>query len=112
MAKAISSATDFLAALSCEPEAYETNGVTVELRSLTFTEVQKIATQHRDDSNEMAFQAMRLGLVAPKLDDGQFEQVRSGKAGPLMNIAKRVMQISGMMEDSGPLAGGGSSASK
>lgn len=108
MAKAISSAADFLAALSCEPEVYETNGVTVELRALTYVEVQRIAAKHKDDNNELAFQAMRLGLVTPKLDDEQIEQVRLGKAGPLMNIARRVMEISGMVEAAGPLAGAGS----
>jgi hypothetical protein len=103
-------AVDFLAALTCEPEFFETNNVTVQLRSLTFTEVQRIATKHKDDSAEMSFQALALGLVEPKLDTEQLEQLRNSKPGPLMNIAKRVMQISGMAaEDKGPLDGDGSS---
>lgn len=111
MAKAISSAVDFLNALTCEPEVYEINGVVVELRSLTFTEVQRIANKHKDDNTEMAFQALALGLVKPELAPEQLEQLRSGRPGILMKIAQRVMEISGMVEGSGPLAGNGSSPS-
>jgi hypothetical protein len=99
MGKATTSAVDFLAAISGELEVYETDGVAVELRSLTFTEVQKLGVKHKDDSSEMAFQALALGLVSPKLDAAQLEQARAGKPGPLMKIAKRVMVISGMAED-------------
>lgn len=110
MTKATTGAVDFLAALACEPGIFETNGVTVELRSLTFTEVQRLAKQHKDDNTELAFQALRLGLLSPKLSDEQWQQVRDGKPGPLMKIATRVMEISGMTEGSGPLDGAGLSS--
>lgn len=110
MAKAISSATDFLAAIAGETQTFEIEGLAVELRSLTFAEVQRLTAKHRDDAAEMAFQAVILGLVAPKLDETQLEQIRTAKPGPVMEIAKRVMEISGMAEQDGgtPLAGGGS----
>lgn len=101
-------AVDFLAALTCEPEIFETNGVTVELRSLTFAEVQRLATKHKDDNAEMTFQALALGLVSPKLDETQLEQLRNVKPGAIMKMAQRVMEISGMTESAGPLAGTGS----
>jgi hypothetical protein len=106
--KAKASAVDFLTLLACKPEEYVIDGVAVELRALTFSEVQGIATKHSGDNTEMAFQALRLGLVTPQLDDAQWEQVRGGKSGPLMKMATRVMEISGMTEGSGPLAGNGS----
>ncbi len=109
-AQAASPAVDFLAMLASETELYETHGVTVELRTLTFTEVQNIATRNRGNETETAFQALRLGLKSPDLSDEQWQQVRSGKAGPLMEIATRVMTISGMAqkEGSSPLDGDGS----
>lgn len=109
MAKATSSAVDFLAAITGEPQLYETDGIVVELRSLTFAESQKIVAQYKDDPAELSFQALVLGLVAPKLDEAQLEQLRSARPGPLMKIAKRVIEISGMAEDSGPLVPGGGS---
>lgn len=107
MAKATTSAVDFLAAVTGEPQLFEVDGLTVELRSLTFSESQKIVTEHKDDNTELAFQALVLGLVAPKLDEAQLQQLRNARPGPLMKIAKRVIEISGMGEDSGPLAPGG-----
>ena len=106
--KAKSSAIDFLALLACKPEQYAVDGVEVELRALTFAEVQGLATKHAGDTTEMAFQALRLGLVTPQLDEEQWAQVRNGKSGPLMKMATRVMTISGMNEGSGPLDGAGS----
>lgn len=105
--KATTSAIDFLAMLAGEPEIFETGGLTVELRPLTFAEVQRLATAHKGDSTEMAFQALALGLVNPALSAEQLETLRNGKPGPLMKIAQRVMEISGMVEgaDGSPLDG-------
>lgn len=109
MTKATSSAVDFLAAVSGDTQLFETDGVTVELRSLTFAESQKLLRDNPNDNSEMTFQALVMGLVAPKLDAAQLEQLRAAKPGPLMKIARRVMVISGMVEDDGPLASGGGS---
>lgn len=113
MTKATTSAIDFLAAISGGTEVFEVSGLTVELRSLTFAEVQRLSAAHKDDSTEMAFQALVLGLVEPKLDEEQLVQVRQGRPGPLMKIATRVMRISGMVdteEGGSPLDGGVSSS--
>jgi hypothetical protein len=108
MTKTTTNAIDFLAAISGGTEFFEVSGAIVELRSLTFAEVQRLSSSYKDDNAEMAFQALVLGLVAPKLDSAQLEQVRNGKPGPLMKIAQRVMQISGMIEDAENFPGGGS----
>ena len=110
-AKALSGA-ELLQLLACEPETYEVQGVTVELRALTFTEVQKLAKIPGDDNVEANFQALRLGLVSPQLTDAEFEQLRNVKAGALMKMAQRVMLISGMTDEEeggSPLGGGASS---
>ena len=110
MTKATTSAIDFLAAISGGTEQFEVSGVTVELRSLTFAEAQQLGTKYKDNNTEMAFQALALGLVTPKLDDAQLEQVRAGRPGPLMKIAQRVMQIRGMVETEENFPGGGLSS--
>lgn len=110
MTKATTSAIDFLAVIAGETELFETDGLTVELRSLTFPEAQRLFTEHAGDNAEIAFQALTLGLLAPKLDEDQLAIVRNGKPGPLLKIAQRVMEISGMTEGEGgrPLDGSGS----
>lgn len=109
MTNKTTNAIDFLAAISGGTELFEVSGATVELRSLTFAEVQGLSTKHKDDPTEMAFQALVLGLMEPKLDEAQLASVRNGKPGPLMKIAQRVMEISGMVEeaDGVPLVGVG-----
>ena len=111
MGKAITGAIDFLAAISGETDMFETDGVVVELRSLTFAETQRLGVKFKNDNTEMAFQALTMGLVKPALTPEQLEQLRQAKPGPLMKIAKRVMEISGMVDEEGgsPLAGTGSS---
>ncbi len=111
MTKATTSAIDFLAAISGGTEAFEVEGVTVELRSLTFAEIQQLNSQHNGDNMEMMFGVVTTGLVTPKLDTAQLEQLRSAKPGAITKISNRVMTISGMMEEDeggSPLAGGGS----
>jgi hypothetical protein len=107
--KATTSAVDFLTMMAGGTEVFETDGVTVELRGLTFAESQRLVSQYKDDNTELTFQALMLGLVEPKLDAAQLDQLRNGRPGPLMKIAKRIITISGMGEDDGPLAPGGGS---
>lgn len=109
MTKATTSAIDFLAAISGGTEEFEVEGVTVELRSLTFAEVQGLRRTYKDDEGELTFGALRLGLLSPKLDEAQIEQLRNSKPGPIAKIAGRIMQISGMVETDANLPGGGSS---
>lgn len=109
-AKEVSSAAEFLARLGGKSELYEVDGLVVKIRSLGYEDVQVINSAANGNNMEMAFQAIRLGLVEPQLDDEQIEALRKAQPGPLMNIARRVMEISGMVEGDGPLAGTGSSA--
>lgn len=113
MTKATTNAIDFLAAISGGTEFYEVEGITTELRSLTFTEVQQMGTKYASDNYEMTFQTVVAGLVTPKLDAAQVEQMRQAKPGAITKISNRIMVLSGMTEDTtapgSPLAGGGSS---
>lgn len=109
MTKAISSASDFLAAIGGKTELFTVEGVTVELRSLGWAETQSLNAQYGDNATEMTFQAALLGIVNPKLDEAQLEQFRKARPGPISDISRRIMQMSGMLkEGDGPLAGDGS----
>lgn len=110
MAKAISSATDFLNAIGQKTELFDTQGVTVELRSLEWADAQQLNAKYGNDTTELSFQTALLGIVAPKIEEAQ---LRKARAGIISDIGRRVAQISGMLkeDDSRPLAGAGSSPS-
>jgi hypothetical protein len=107
-AKEVSSAAEFMARLGSKTELYEVEGLTVRIRSLGYEDAQAIGAG-QTNGLEAAFQALVLGLVEPKFDEEQLIALRKAKPGPLLDIARRIMEISGMMEGSGPLAGDGSS---
>jgi hypothetical protein len=108
MAKAISSATDFISAIAQKTELFEVEGVTVELRSLDWGEVQQILGNSTSNNMEQLFQFALAGLAAPKIEEAQ---LRKARAIFITSIGTRVGQMSGTAGDStGPLAGGGSSA--
>lgn len=110
MAKAISSAVDFLAAIAQKTELHEVEGMTVELRTLEWAEVQQIMARHSNDNLEMLFQMAYAGLASPKVEEAQ---LRRARAVFVNSIGTRVAQMSGTAQDaSGPLAGDGSLSSK
>ncbi len=107
MAKAISSATDVLAAIAGKAVPFETNGVTVEVRALQWEEVQVTLAQHKDNDAEFMFQMALAGLSEPKLTE---EQLRKARVSFVTDIGRRVLALSGLTNESaGPLAGTGSS---
>lgn len=110
MAKAISSAADFLNAIAQKTEVFEVEGIAVELRSLEWAEVQQILGHNTNDNMEQLFQFALAGLAAPKVEEAQ---LRKARAIFVNSIGTRVAQMSGTAQDnSGPLAGDGSLSSK
>lgn len=106
MTKAISSAADFLSAIGQKTELFDTQGVTVELRSLEWAEAQQLNARYGNDNAELSFQTALAGIVAPKVEEAQ---LRKARAGVVSDIGRRVAVISGMLkEDDRPLAGSGS----
>lgn len=107
------SADDLLAFLAQETFEYPLgNGKHAVIRSLSYAEVQMGLKKHRDDEIELSIYALKHGLVSPQMTDAQFDQVRAGRAGAVADLANKIMQISGMMQDAkdadSPLAGSGS----
>lgn len=110
MTKAISSAADFLSAIAGKTQRFEIEGATVELRSLEWAEVETLYGQYGNKPTEMTFQAARMGIVAPQLDEAQWATFRKSLPGAIQAISNKVMGMSGMLPGDGPLAGTGSSA--
>lgn len=105
MAKAISSAVDVLAAIAGRTELFEIEGVTVELRSLEWAEVQHILTHNDGNNMEQLFQMAAAGIAAPKIEEAQ---LRKARASFVTGVGKRVAEISGTAQSDVPLAGAGS----
>lgn len=110
MAKAISSATDVLAALAGKTKIFEIEGVTIELRSLEWAEAEMLYAEYGDNPTRMTFEAARLGINAPVFDEAQLIQFRKAMPGAIQKISSEVMAMSGMTpeDDNRPLAGSGS----
>src|SRR3954464_7596329 len=98
MAKAIASASEFITAAAGQTIPFDVNGVTVELRSLEWTETDRLITEYSKNPAEMTFQAAYLGLAKPKLDEAQ---LRSFMPGVIQKISAEVMRLSGMMQEEG-----------
>lgn len=112
MAKAISSAADFLSAIAGKTEAFAVEGATIELRSLEWAEVETLYAQYGDKPVEMTYHAARMGIVAPQLDEAQWAAFRKALPGAIQAISNKVMGMSGMLPGGGsPLAGVGSPSS-
>lgn len=107
------SAEDFLSAIAGETIDHEIKAGgrvvgKVQLRTLEFAAVQSAVSRFKDNHGELMLWALDNALVTPQLTDAQREQVRKGKPGPLLELAKHIMQISGMTDEDGgsPLDGG------
>ncbi len=113
MAKAIASASEFLAAVSGKSHLFEVAGVTVELRSLEWAEAEELLSKYADRPAQMAFQAAVKGIKSPPLDEVALAQLQKAQPGVIQAISSEVMRLSGMAAEvgGGPLDGSGSSAS-
>ena len=105
MAKAISSASEFLAATAGKTLPFEVEGVTVQLRSLEWAETESLLAMANSNPAEVTFRAALLGLNG-LVDEAQLRTVIPGA---VQKISAEVMRISGMGQEGGsPLAGTGS----
>lgn len=111
MAKAISSATDFLSAIAGKTKLFEVEGATIELRALEWAEVEQLNVQYSGKPVEMTFQVALLGIKSPELNAEQLTMFRKAIPGAIQDISSEIMKMSGMVKDENrPLAGTGSPA--
>jgi hypothetical protein len=97
------SADEFLAAISGGTIDHElmVDGRAVgkvQIRSLELAEVQDAIASFKGNSGGLTLWTLDNALVNPALSDAQREQVRKGKPGPLLNLAKHIMETSGMTD--------------
>lgn len=86
------------------------NGKHAIIRTLSYAEVKRIVAQNRK-RDEMELDALVTGTVQPKLTKDHVNLLRrSEKAGLLFKMAKRIMVISGMMDDDASMGEGGASS--
>lgn len=79
------------------------------IRSLTYNEVKRVIKENQGKRDEIELSALIIGTVFPKLNASQIALLRNKRSGPLMLMAKRIMVISGMMDDDKALGEGGAS---
>ncbi len=108
MAKAISSASDLLAAIAGKTVSFDYGDVTIELRSLEWAEVQTIVAQFGENQTELVFQMALAGIASPKVEEAQ---LRKAPVSFVVSTGRRVSELSGMAPevDNRPLDGTGSS---
>lgn len=111
MAKSYLEIDDFFAGIMGTEEDLEIPGLPlpVRVRSLETVEVQQIRAASGDNEMEMTVRSVICGMVQPKLTAEHIERLFKAKPGAIQKIARRIMQLSGMIEDEdAPLAGAGS----
>lgn len=108
MAKAISSATDFLSAIAGKTKLFEIEGATIELRALEWAEVEQLNALYGSKPVEMTFQVVLLGIKSPEFNAEQMTLFRKAMPGAIQGISSEIMKMSGMVKDENrPLAGNG-----
>lgn len=104
-------ADEFLDLLTLQSEEYPlAPGKHAVIHSLTYAEVKRIIAQNKGDQDELELSALVIGTEFPHITPAMMAQLREKKAGPLMNMAKRIMVISGMMDDAPNLGEDGASS--
>lgn len=104
-------AEEFLDLIVQDTEEYPiAPGKHAVIRSLEYAEAKRIFAQNKGDKDEVELSALLVGTVFPKLNASHLEALRAGKPGPLMNMAKRIMEISGMIDSEKAMGEDGASS--
>ena len=100
---------EFFSGIVGKAEDYDVPGLgTVQIRPLTLAESRQLSQAHENDEVGLTIAAVQMAMVKPALPPEAIEKLQNAAAGKFMAIANRVMQLSGMAEDSENLVGGGS----
>lgn len=96
------SASDLLAGIMGKAEDYALQDVgTVRIRALTVAEVQDLYRTHKGDDMALMVGSIAVGMTDPVLSPEQAQGLMQAAAGPVTNLAKRIMEISGMTANVG-----------
>ena len=93
------SADDFLAGITGEAIDYALpTGGAIQLTALSFLDAARIG-KLRGDEVAINRETLHLGIVSPALTDAQLDKLLAGDAGVVAGIIRRIMQLSGMVDD-------------
>lgn len=109
MAKAISSAADFLARIAGKAEPFEVDDLTVELCTLGWGDMQEIVVKYDGNQSEQLFQMALRGLSNPKIEEDELRKMPFALVAALGAEVSRRSGVQGKSD--GPLDGDGSSLS-
>lgn len=94
------SADDFLTGILGTSEDYVVPTVgTVRIRPLTMAEARALSQKYGGDTFGLTIGAIVAGLEQPRLTEEQVAQLERGAAGPMSELAQRIMALSGMITD-------------
>lgn len=96
---------DFLNAICGKPVKIAIDGLEVEIRSLTVLETQELQGKSEIDA---ALGMVIAGLVTPKLEKSDIDQLKQASPGFIMRLTKEISKLSGIdTSDDSPTAGNG-----
>jgi len=100
---------DFLTGITGGEDDLELPGLgSVRVRSLEALEVQQIRQQAGENDMEMSFFSIVAAMVEPKLDRDHIEKLHHAKPGVIALLTRRIMELSGMVDESEKKVGNGS----
>lgn len=100
---------DFFTGITGGEDDLELPGLgSVRVRSLEALEVQQIRQQAGDNDMEMSFLSIVAAMVEPKLDREHIEKLHRAKPGVIALLTRRIMELSGMVDESEKKVGSGS----
>jgi len=70
---------------------------TVRIRPLTMAEARALSAKYGGDTFGLTIGAVAAGLEQPRLTEEQIAQLERGAAGPMSELAQRIMALSGMI---------------
>lgn len=96
---------DFLNAITGKPVKVTIDGLEVEIRSLTVLETQELQGKSEIDA---ALGMVIAGLVTPKLEKSDIDQLKQASPGFIMRLTKEISKLSGIdSSDDSPTVGNG-----
>lgn len=103
---------EFLASLAKQEHDHEIPGVgVVRIRSLTTREVHDLRHRYMSKGDDQVgmfqIESLLMAMVDPKLSKENLEAMLEGRPGIIANISDRILELSGLTEESKNGHGGG-----
>lgn len=91
---------DFLDGIVGKSVDYTVEGLgDVKIKSLNIAATKEIQNEYAEDPIGAALVSVIYGMVEPQLDKDDLATLYEGKPGVIMQLAKRISELSGLVED-------------